>query len=102
MLLTVHKGISLSKTPGLILPPHSVKCSHEAPVAELADALDLGSSALGRGSSSLPGRTTQTPKSLGAFLMPCLVPPAKFDNLTEFQRSSKAHHPLPTQSAFGR
>ena len=29
-----------------------------APVAELADALDLGSSVLGRGSSSLPGRTT--------------------------------------------
>lgn len=65
-------------------------------MAELADALDLGSSALGRGSSSLPGRTTQTPNSLGAFLMPCLVPPAKFDNLTEFQRSSKAHHPLLT------
>ena len=27
-------------------------------MAELADALDLGSSALGRGSSSLPRRTT--------------------------------------------
>lgn len=91
MLLTVHKGISLSKTPGLILPPHSVKCSHEAPVAELADALDLGSSALGRGSSSLPGRTTQPPITGGLFF--CYV---KSDHLTECQRSSKAHHPLPT------
>ena len=40
-----------------IAADHCVVFTNEAPVAELADALDLGSSALWRESSSLSGRT---------------------------------------------
>ena len=40
-----------------IAADHCVVSINDAPVAELADALDLGSSALWRESSSLSGRT---------------------------------------------